>query len=187
MRTFTTNTAHLHTHRPRAIVLAVGGDSGVADAVAFLTDLPELRCPVVVSADPAVLGEIEVRLGRPAGETCTDDRPLDDAAVWVIPDGHLVGVDRDRWALTPNDAADHEAQVGRLCSSLKTSYRSRVFIVCAGSSLEDNPFVRLLVQRGAPLVETRARVASGLAVHAPVMEIIAHLDHAVGTSRKAIA
>ena len=187
MRTFSTHTSHLRGHRPRAVVLAVGDASGVDDAVDFLTALPELSCPVVVCPTPATHAALAARLRAEPGMACASGRWLSDAPVWIVPEGQLVTVHQDRWDVTPHDAADHDAQVGRLVSSLKASYRSRVFMVCTGRTLDDNPFVRLLVQRGAPLVETHDRPERALADHAPVDEIVAHLDASVGTIRKASA
>ena len=168
-------------------MLAVGDASGVDDAVEFLGTLPELTCPVVVCAPASVRTSLLARLGSVSVETCEYGRWLSDAPVWFVPDGQLTTVHQDRWELTPHASADHDAQVGRLCSSLKASYRSRVVIVCAGGTLDDNPFVRLLVQRGAALVETHDRPERSLADHAPVDEILAHLDASVGTVRKASA
>ena len=187
MRTFSTHTSHLRGHRPRAIVLSVGDESGIDDAVAFLTTVTELSCPVVVCPTPDIEGRLHARLASIATAPCEDGRRLDEAAIWILPAGQLVTVHQDRWELTPHPAADHDAQVGRLCSSLKASYRSRVFLICTGHGLERNPLVRLLVQRGAPLVETRDRPGRGLADHAPVNEIVAHLEASVGIIRKASA
>ncbi|MEM9466968.1 MAG: hypothetical protein AAGA90_16465 [Actinomycetota bacterium] len=187
MRTFATHTSHLRGHRPRAVVLAVSDASGVDDAVDLLTNLPVLTCPVVVSATPTTLDALRDRIGAMPGPFCEAGRWLSDAAVWVVPEGGLVTVHQDRWVLTPHADADHDAQVGRLCSSLKASFRSRVFIISTAGPLDDNPFVRLLVQRGAPLVETQDRPERALADHASVAELVAHLAVSVGTTRKAIA
>lgn len=188
MRTFSTHAPNLRGHRPRAIVLAVGDDAvGVRDAAEFLATVPELDCPVVVCAAPSSLERLNEQVGAAGALRCTDDRPLDDAPVWIVPEGHLATVDRDRWTLTNHPNVDFDAQVGRLCSSLKASYRSRVFMVCSGAVLDENPLVRLLVQRGARLVETHDRPDRGLADHASVAEIVAHLGASVGTIRKASA
>lgn len=187
MRTFSTHTSHLRGHRPRAIVVAVGDESGIDDAVEFLTTITELSCPVVVCATPTTHTQLRERLASVSTEPCEPGRWLTDAPIWFVPDGQLVTVHQDRWEVTPHAAADHDAQVGRLCSSLKASYRSRVFLICTGPGLEHNPLVRLLVQRGAPLVETHDRPERGLADHAPVDELVAYLQASLGTIRKASA
>ena len=187
MRTVSSHATHLRGHRPRAIVLAVGDEHGIDDATELLVALPELQCPVIVCAPSSAHDGIWDRAGSIEPNLCEHERALDDTSVWIAPSGHLVTVERDRWIVTPHDGADFDAQVGRLCSSLKASYRSRVFMVSSGAELDSNPLVRLLVQRGATLVETRPRADRGLGDHAPVTDIVAHLGASVGTIRKASA
>lgn len=187
MRTLSTPSPQLRDHDPRVVVLAVGDVSGIDDAVAFLSELPELRCPVVVCPTPETHGALARHFHSEFGQHCETGRWLRDAPVWVVPGGMLATVRQDRWELTAHDAADHDAQVGRLVSSLKACYRSRVLMVCTGRSLDANPFVRLLVQRGATLLETRSRPDRALGDHAPVEEIITHLRADSGHCEKASA
>lgn len=187
MRTFSPHPSHLRGHRPRAVVVAVGDTTGIDDAVDLLTSLPPLACPVVVCAAAPVVDPLVGRHDPYALRECEAGLELSAAPLWVTPGEHLVGVHQDRWELTPHPAVDHATQVGRLCSSLKASYRSRVFIVSTGPTLEDNPFIRLIVQRGAPLVDTTDHPDRTLADHATVADIVVHLHASVGTITKASA
>ena len=187
MRTFSPHPTHLRGHRPEAVVVAVGDQAGVEDAVALLDALPPLTCPIVVCAARDASARLHLDLPGGVLRECEPEADLGDAATWIVPPDHLATVDRDRWALVHEPDIDHDAQLGRLCSSLKASYRSRVFLVSTGPDLDDNPLVRLLVMRGAPLVATRTGTERRLGDHAPVSDIVAHLGASVGALRKVSA
>ncbi|MEM9200554.1 MAG: hypothetical protein AAGC53_02795 [Actinomycetota bacterium] len=186
MRTFSTHTDHLRGHRPRAVVLAVTDPGGLDDAAHFLHQLPALSCPVVVSPAHAVRAELARRLADTLPPVCVDGAWLTDAPTWLLPASAIVTVAHDRWVIDPCQA-DDDAQIGRLLSSLKASYRSRVFMVDTAGTLETNPFAQLLAQRGAPLAETCDRSTRGVGAYAPVAEILAHLAANVGIIEKASA
>ena len=187
MRTFSPHPTHLRGHRPRAVVVGVGDETGLDDAVELLGSLPALTSPVVVCAEAGVTDRLVERLDGLELRECEAGVDLAAAPMWITPAGHLVGVQHDRWELTTQPDVGHAGQIGRLCSSLKSAYRSRLFIVSTGPTLEDNLFVRLVVQRGAPLVDTQDHPDRTLADHAQVADIVAHLDASVGTITKASA
>lgn len=176
-----------HGHRPQVIVVAVSEHSGLNDAIELLDALPPLSSPLVVCADDSVAVPLVGGLHSADLRTCESSVPLTEAPMWIAPCAHLVGVRQGSWEVTPNPTLDYPTQVGRLCSSLKDSYRSRVFVAATGPGLKANPFLQLLVQRGGSLVQTGDHPDRTLADRASVADIVAYLDACVGMITKASA
>lgn len=171
MQTFTSRAAGLRGHQLRAVVFAVGSPAGVPDAAAFLAGLSELSCPVAIwaahDAREALIAAVPTGWAEP-----TDGAWWTDEPVWLLDPERVTTLDQGRFQIDAGSSLT--SPFGRLCSSLRTNFGSRVFLAATDGSITDDVFVRLLVGRGARLVETVDRPGGG-ATHAPVPVILEHL------------
>lgn len=176
MQTFTSRAAEMRGHQLRAVVFAVGSPAGVADAATFLTGLPRLTCPVYVWAAGAARAALLAAVPD-AGRTPVDGAWCDAEPVWLLDPGQVATIHQGRFVIEASSTL--ASPFGRLCSSLRSSFGSRVFLAATDDSITDDVFVRLLVGRGARLVETTDRPGTG-ASHATVRTILDHLADRCG-------
>ena len=171
MQTFTSRAAEMRGHQLRAVVFAVGSPDGVPDAAAFLTGLPRLTCPVFVWAPGDARDALRAAVPG-AGRTPVDGAWCAGEPVWLLDPSQVATIHQGRFRIERSSSLS--SPLGRLCSSLRSSFGSRVFLAATDASITDDVFVRLLVGRGARLVETVDRPGGG-ACHAPVPTILDHL------------
>ena len=171
MQTFTSPAAGLKGHQLRAVVFAVGSPAGVADAAVFLARLPALSCPVIIWATGDAREAFTTQVPHGWSEP-TDGAWWADEPVWLLDPERVTTLEQGRFQIETGTSL--ASPFGRLCSSLRTNFGSRVFLAATDGSITDDVFVRLLVGRGARLVETVDRAGRG-AMHAPVPVILEHL------------
>lgn len=171
MQTFTSRAAGLRGHQLRAVVFAVGSPAGVPEAAAFLAGLPVLSCPVIIWADTDARAALTAAVPDGWAEP-TDGAWWTDQSVWLLDPERVTTLDQGRFQIETGSSLT--SPFGRLCSSLRTNFGSRVFLAATDDSITDDVFVRLLVGRGAQLVETVDRPGGG-ATYAPIPVILEHL------------
>lgn len=188
MRTFSSNPdEQCRSQRPRAVLLAVTDVEGIDDARSLLAETCDLAAPISLCASSVVRAALLDAIDDVPAAPCRDGVRTDGAAVWVTPSDAVTTVDRGRWSVVDRPSIDDDTLLGRLCSSLRNTYRSRVLLITTGTGLDHNPFVRLLVQRGAPFVATRPTTDPTMAEYATVTTIADHLRATVGTIERASA
>ncbi|MEZ5246335.1 MAG: hypothetical protein R2707_14630 [Acidimicrobiales bacterium] len=174
----------------RVVLIAGAGPVGLTGAIALLDQLPELRCPVVVSVRGASIDHLQTHIDGVRSRWATHGALLDDAALWISPPNRHTYIRDGRFELSGDESTAPATMpsLGKLYHSLRVEFGSRVFAVVIDETEPNSPTLRLLAQRGARVVSPLECGPGDIAHHRSSQEIVTYLsEHLAATPRDAAA